>query len=59
MLMLDDSVGSELESYMLADECLLGEIFTLYKSDITYAKELASRTKASNRRVACNNPRWD
>ena len=37
--MLDESLRSELEGYMLADEFLLGEIFTLYKEGVTDAKQ--------------------
>ena len=53
--MLDDSLRSELESCMLEDEYLLGEIFTLYKEGVHDAKELVSRTSASNRGVVYNN----
>jgi hypothetical protein len=53
--MLDESLRPELEGYMLADEFLLGEIFTLYKEGVTDAKELVIRTNAANRGVVYNN----
>lgn len=53
--MLNDSLRSELEGYMLADEFLLGEIFTLYKAGVTDAKDLVTRTSAANRGVVYNN----
>jgi hypothetical protein len=53
--MLSESLRSELESYMLADEYLLGEIFGLYKEGVTDAKDLVSRTNAANRGVVYNN----
>jgi hypothetical protein len=53
--MLSESLRPELESYMLADEYLLGEIFSLYKEGITDAKDLVSRTNAANRGVVYNN----
>jgi len=53
--MLDESLRNELEGYMLADEYLLGEIFTLYKNGVVDAKELVSGTSATNRGVIYNN----
>lgn len=53
--MLNQSLRPELESYMLADDFLLGEIFALYKEGTTDAKELVSRTNAANRGVVYNN----
>lgn len=53
--MLDDSLHTELESYMLADEFLLGEIFALYKAGVVDAKDLVARTNAANRGVVYNN----
>lgn len=53
--MLNDSLRSELEDYMLADEFLLGEIFTLFKAGVTDAKDLVTRTNAANRGVVYNN----
>ena len=53
--MMDESLRSELENFMLADEFLLGEIFTLYKAGVVDAKELVARTNAANRGVVYNN----
>ena len=53
--MLDQSLRNELEGYMLADEYLLGEIFTLYKDGVVDAKELVAGTSATNRGVIYNN----
>lgn len=53
--MLDASLKSELEGYMLSDEYQLGEIFTQYQAGIVDAKELAARTHAANRGVVYNN----
>jgi hypothetical protein len=40
---------------MLADQFLLGEIFTLYKAGVLDAKDLVVRTNAANRGVVYNN----
>jgi len=54
-IVLNESLQLELEKYMLADEFLLGAIFTHFKHGVTDAKELVNLTDAANRGVVYNN----